>query len=217
MVGARLLSWLLNASEYARVYALSRRPLIIDHPRLANRVVRFDAPLETQLKGLQCQDAFCCLGSTLRDAGSPAAFRAIDHDLVLRFARFALSVGAERLVVVSAVGADAASKGLYLRVKGETELALEALRCRALDIMQPSVLLGARRATRPLEALAQGALWTLNPLLFGSWTRFRGIAADTVAAAMLGAARGVRRGINRYQYNGIRALAAAATRPATRV
>lgn len=209
LVGARLLGLLLGASEYTRVLALSRRPLAVDHPRLANRVVRSGVALEAQIKGLQCQDAFCCLGSTLRDAGSREAFRAVDHDLVLEFARLALAAGAGRLVMVSAVGADAASRNFYLRVKGETERALEALRFHALDIMAPSVLLGARRIVRPLELLAQGALWAVNPLLLGGATRFRGIAASTVAAAMLGAARSGRSGVNRYDYAQMRALARA--------
>jgi uncharacterized protein YbjT (DUF2867 family) len=211
LVGARLLPLLLDASEYTRVHALSRRPLPLDHPRLANRIVRFDAGLETQIKGLQCQDAFCCLGTTIRDAGSQAAFRAIDHDLVLEFARLALAAGAERLVIISAVGADGASRSFYLRVKAETERALEALRFRALDIMAPSVLLGVRRSVRPLELLVQGALWTLNPLILGGWARYRGIAAGTVAAAMLAAARRGRRGINRYTYKDMRTLAATVT------
>ncbi|HEY6452971.1 MAG TPA: oxidoreductase [Steroidobacteraceae bacterium] len=209
LVGARLLALLLGAGEYARVLALSRRPLVVDHPRLANRVVRSGVALEGQIRGLQCQDAFCCLGSTLRDAGSREAFRAVDHDLVLEFARLALAAGAGRLVVVSAVGADAASGNFYLRVKGETERALEALRFRSLDIMAPSVLLGARRIVRPLELLAQGALWVVNPLLLGGATRFRGIPAGTVAAAMLGAARSGRSGVNRYGYAQMRALARA--------
>lgn len=118
MVGSRLLPLLLEAPEYARVHALSRRPLATEHARLANRVVRFDAPLDAQLKGLSCHDAFCCLGTTRRAAGSEAAFRAVDHDLVLAFARAALAAGAERFVLVSAVGADAGSRNLYLRVKG---------------------------------------------------------------------------------------------------
>ena len=208
LVGARLLALLLNGSDYTRVLALSRRALPLDHARLANRVVRFDQSLAAQLKGLQCNDAFCCLGTTIRDAGSQQAFRAVDHDLVLEFARVALTAGAQRLVVISAVGASAASRSFYLRVKGETERSLEALRFRALDILSPSVLLGARRSMRPLELLAQGALWTVNPLILGSWSRYRGISADTVAAAMLGAARSARLGVNRYTYDGMRALAA---------
>jgi uncharacterized protein YbjT (DUF2867 family) len=210
LVGTRLLPLLLAAGEYTRVLALSRRPLPIDHPRLANRVVRFDESLASQIKGLQCNDAFCCLGTTIREAGSQQAFRAVDHDLTLEFARLALTAGAERLVVVSSVGADAASRHFYLRVKGESELALQALRFRSLDIMLPSVLLGARRNVRPLELLAQAALWTLNPVILGPWMRYRGITAETVAAAMLGAARGRRLGVHRYTYGDMRTLATAA-------
>lgn len=212
LVGARLLTLLLAAPEYARVCALSRRPLPLDHPRLANRVVRFDAALSAQIKGLQCDDAFCCLGSTMQDAGSEQAFRAVDHDLVLEFARLAQNAGAGRFVLVSAVGADSASRNFYLRVKGETERALQALNFPALDIMSPSVLLGTRRDLRPLELLAQGALWTLNPLMLGPWSRWRAIAADTVAAAMLGVARGGRRGVRRHDYDAMRALAQGASR-----
>jgi len=217
LVGARLLPLLLDASDYLRVHALSRRPLPLDHPRLANRVLRFDQSLQAQTKGLQCQDAFCCLGTTMRDAGSQQAFRAVDHDLVLEFARLALTAGAERLVLISAVGANATSRNFYLRVKGETEQALAAMRIRALDIMAPSVLLGARRTLRPLEWLVQGALWSINPLLLAGAARYRAISADTVAAAMLGAARSGRRGVNRYSYNDMRALAATTPRQSARL
>ena len=217
LVGARLLRLLLAAGEYSRVLALSRRPLPFDHPRLANRVVSFDAGLDAQLAGMRCQDAFCCLGTTQRQAGSPEAFRAVDHDLVLQVARTTRAAGAERFVLISAVGASERSRNFYLRVKGETERALAALSLRALDIMQPSVLLGARHDLRPLEMLAQGLLWTVNPLLLGGLTRFRGIAASTVAAAMLGAARSGRRGLNRYPYREMRSLAAGRVRDHARL
>jgi uncharacterized protein YbjT (DUF2867 family) len=209
MLGAHLLSLLLDGSGYSRVLALSRRPLALEHPRLANRVVRFDAGLEAQLAGMRCQDAFCCLGTTLREAGGQAAFRAVDYELVLRVARAALAMGAERLVVISAVDAGENSRNFYLRVKGETERALATLSFGSLDIMQPSVLLGVRRELRPLELLAQALLWALNPLLLGRLARYRGIAAGTVAAAMVAAAGSGRRGINRYTYREMCSLAAA--------
>src|ERR1700676_3360197 len=187
LVGGQLLPLLLQSPQYARVHALSRRPLPFDHPRLANRVVRFEASLQAQLKGLPCQDAFCCLGTTIRDAGSQTAFRAIDLDLVQEFAQLARNCGAERLVVVSSLGANAASKNFYLRVKGEMEKALEGLRFRALDILQPSLLLGARRDLRLLELGAQAAMRLLNPLLLGGWSRWRAIPAAAGAAASWGA------------------------------
>src|ERR1700733_10530485 len=207
MVGGQLLPLLLQAPQYTRVHALSRRPLPFDHPRLANRVVRFEASLQAQLKGLRCQDAFCSLGTTMREAGSQAAFRAVDHDLVLEFAQLALNCGVERMVVVSALGANAASKNFYLRVKGEMEKELERLRFRALDILEPSLLLGPRRELRVLELSAQLAMPRLNPLMLGSWARFRAIPAATVAAAMCGVAHSGRRGTYRYTYEGIRGFA----------
>jgi len=199
---------LLDAPEYARVHALSRRPLPLDHPRLANRIVRFDA-LQSQLKGVTCQDAFCCLGTTLREAGTEEVFREVDQDLVLRFAHAAAAAGAERFIFISAVGARVDARSLYLRVKGETERALEMLRFRALDILQPGLLLGSRREWRPLEAAAQLVMPAINPLLQGRFRSWRAVDARTVAAAMCGTARGGRRGVYRYTYAGLRALAAA--------
>ena len=210
LVGGKLLSVLLSAPEYSRVQALSRRPLPLDHPRLANRVLRFDAAFETQLKGLRCQDVYCCLGTTRREAGSQDALRAVDLELVLKFARFAASAGAERFSVVSAVAAEAASRNFYLRAKGEMEQALEGLRFGALDILQPSLLLGSRRDPRPLELIAQPVMRLINPLLLGRWSRYRAIEAGTVALAMYGAARSGRRGVNRYTYEAMRTLARSA-------
>ena len=161
MVGARLLPMLLNAGEYARVQALSRRPLPLDHPRLANRVVRFDQSLATQLKGLKCQHAFCCLGTTMRDAGSREAFRAVDHDLVLEFAGLALAAGAERFVIVSAVGADSASRNFYLRVKGEMERTIESPALSRPG--HPDPVGAAGRAPWPAAAGAAGAGGALEP------------------------------------------------------
>jgi uncharacterized protein YbjT (DUF2867 family) len=212
LVGGQLLPLLLQSPQYTRVHALSRRPLPFDHARMANRVVRFEASLQAQLKGLQCQDAFCCLGTTIREAGSQSAFRAIDHDLVVEFGQLALGCGAQRLVVVSALGANAASKNFYMRVKGEMERALEALHIRSLDILQPSLLFGARRDLRVLELGAQAAMHLLNPLLLGSWSRFRAIPAATVAAAMCGVAASSRRGVYRYTHDAIVRLAAAGAR-----
>jgi uncharacterized protein YbjT (DUF2867 family) len=159
------------------------------------------------MQGLACHDAYCCLGSTLREAGSQAAFRAIDHDLILSFARGAQAAGAQCLVVVSSIGANCAASNFYLRVKGETELALEALRFKALHLLQPGVLIGERPQWRLAESLARWTLPLLNPLLLGRYARFRAIDASVVAAAMRAAARSGRVGVLRHTYTGIQSLA----------
>jgi uncharacterized protein YbjT (DUF2867 family) len=206
-VGGYVLDSLLDAPDFSRVFAISRRPLGREHSRLANRIVQFEK-LETQLKGTQCQVAFCCLGTTMKQAGSEKAFRAVDHDLVLSFARAARAAQAQRFVVVTAASADPRSKNFYLRVKGEVEQALEGMGFPALDILQPGPLLGWRRGElRPLELLASAFMPLMNPFLGGARASYRAIPARTVAAAAVGAARSGRRGVYRYNYPAMRQLA----------
>ena len=104
-----------------------------------------------QLKGLTAQDAFCCIGTTIAEAGSQEAFREADVDAVLLFARGGARRRATRFVVVSSVGADSRSKKFYLRTKGEMEDAVTAVGFPSVDILQPSLLLGPRKQARPME------------------------------------------------------------------
>ena len=123
-----------------------------------------------------------CLGTTLRRAGSRDAFRRVDHDYVLAVARAAAARGARRFVLVSSVGAGGGS--FYLRVKGETEMGVGAVGFERLDILRPSLLLGARAERRSAERLAQIVAPLLNPLLRGSLARYAALEAGVVAAAI---------------------------------
>ncbi len=205
-VGNLALTQLLDSSDISRVYAISRRPLGREHPRLANRIVQFEQ-LQSQLKGLTCHAALCALGTTIRQAGSEQAFRQVDFDAVLAFARAAKAAQAQRFVVVSSVAADPGSKNFYLRTKGEMEEALQGVGFASLDILQPSLLLGWRAEIRPLELLASVFMPLVNPFLTGKREPFRAISARTVAAAMVGSTRSGRRGVYRYTYSPIQSLA----------
>ena len=204
-VGNFTLDVLLDSADVSRVFAVTRRPLGREHPRLANRIIRFEQ-IESQLKGLTCHVALCCLGTTIRQAGSEEAFRQVDVDAVLAFARTAKAAQAQRFVVVSSVGADPGSKNFYLRTKGEMEQALTGVGFPSLDILQPSALLGWRGEIRPLELAATAIMPLVNPFLTGKREPFRGIPARTVAAAMVGVTRSGRRGLQRYTYSAIQAL-----------
>ena len=153
--------------------------------------------------------AICCLGTTIKVAGSQAAFRAVDFDAVLAFAGAAKAAGASRLGVVSALGADPASKVFYNRVKGETEQALTALGFRHLVIARPSLLLGERKALgqpgRPGERLGQALMPVFGPLVPRKW---RPIDADAVAAALLAALADAQRGTTVLESDALQALAA---------
>ena len=205
VVGKSALDALLDAPDIARVFAVTRRPLGREHPRLANRIVHFDN-IESQLKGISCHLAVCCLGTTIRQAGSQEAFRKVDVDYVLAFARAAKAAQAQRFIIVSSAAADADSKNFYLRTKGEMENALAAVGFAALDILQPGPLLVLRSQMRPLELAALVLMPLINPFLRGEREVYRAISPKTVGAAVVGAIRSGRRGIQRYTYNGIQAL-----------
>lgn len=217
LTGGLALDALLAAPDVSRVIAVTRRPLGREHPRLANRIVQFER-LESQLKGSVADVALCCLGTTLRKAGSQARFRAVDVDAVLTFARAAKAANARRFVVMSSVGADPRARNFYLRTKGDMEEELEGMGFESLDVLQPSMLLAWRAEMRPLELVASALMPLIAPLLRGKYLPYRAIGARTVAAAMLGATRSGRRGVQRYTYEGIQALArltAPRTRPLT--
>ena len=129
--------------------------------------------------------AFCCLGTTIKAAGSQAAFRAADFDAVLAFARAAQAAGVRRLGVVSAMGAHAGSRVFYNRVKGDAEQALAALGFQHLVLARPSLLLGDRSAlgqtARPGERVAQALMPVLGWLLP---RKLRPISANAVACAL---------------------------------
>ena len=143
----------------------------------------------------------CALGTTWKKAGrDEAAFRAVDHDLVIATAEAAKRAGVPNMVLVSAAGADAQSKTLYMRVKGETENALSRIGFKRLDILHPGLLRGVREGDlRLAERAAILAAPLIDPLLSGSWARYRSIDAGLVAEAALGFA--LRRAGGRFTHD----------------
>jgi uncharacterized protein YbjT (DUF2867 family) len=155
LVGREAVLALLEAASFERVLTVVRRPSGVAHPRLDKRVVDFEA-LSTVLSGEHADVAICCLGSTIKQAGSQAQFRHIDFDYALSFARAALVGGARHFIVVTALGAKASSRVFYNRVKGELEDALTGLGFEALTIVRPSLLIGDRGSQSRLgEKLAR--------------------------------------------------------------
>ena len=127
-----------------------------------------------------------CLGTTIRQAGSQAAFRAVDHDLIMAVARGARAGGASHMIVVSSVGASAKSSNFYLRTKGETEDGLRALGFERLDILRPGLLTGDREGPARLgEGIAMVAAPLADLLMHGSLRRYRSISATTVVKAIV--------------------------------
>ena len=188
LVGRALLARLLGVDRRQRLVVLARKPLpttIARDPRLTVLVGDM-AALAGQAGPID--DAYIALGTTIKVAGSQAAFRAVDLDLVVAIARAARAAGARRLAVVSALGADRRSRVFYNRVKGEMEVAVAGLGYDSVVLARPSLLLGDRAAlgqpTRPGEVWAARLLGPLLPLVPAG---VRPIAAPVVAAALVAA------------------------------
>ena len=208
LIGRHCLDLLLAADDrYERVISIGRRQLPFTHPRLEQRVVNFDA-LETEQLRLIADDVYCCLGTTIKQAGSQAAFYAVDYTYVVKLAAVLSTNFASQFLVVSALGADPHSSVFYNRVKGEMEAAVKQTSFRAVYIFQPSLLLGARPNPRFGERVGAVLLRAVSPLLLGPLRPYRAIEAAAVAQAMLDAARQDGGGVRTYKSDEIAAGAA---------
>jgi uncharacterized protein YbjT (DUF2867 family) len=209
LVGRALLARLLKDRRVGSVSALRRRGAAALPAGVSGLEVDYATLGSAQAPALPPVDwAFCCLGTTIKVAGSQAAFRAVDFDAVLAFARAAQAAGASRLAVVSALGADAGSRVFYNRVKGEMEQALAGLGLRHLVIVRPSLLLGERRTLgqpgRPGERLAQALMPALGWMIPA---KLRPIRADAVAAALIEALAHAPKGVQIVESDALQRLA----------
>jgi len=184
LVGGHCLDALLDRDEWNRVVVLTRRSVGRRHPKLQEVLTDFDR-LEERSGRFQVDDVFCCLGTTIRKAGSREAFRQVELAYPREAARLAAEAGVEAFFLVSAVGASPSSRMFYTRVQGEAERAVMAYPFRHVVILRPSLLLGNRDELRPGEKIAEWITRPLAPLMLGPLARYRPVRADTVAEAMV--------------------------------
>jgi uncharacterized protein YbjT (DUF2867 family) len=185
LVGSHLLQNLFNDATYSEITALVRRtPLLKNHRKLKEVITNF-SNIDKTLSTITANDVFCCLGTTIKKAGSQVAFRKVDYSLVVDVAKVMRKQGAEQFVVISAMGANSSSKVFYNRIKGDMEEALKGLGYPCLRIIRPSLLLGQREEFRLGEKIGilMSPLWKL--LLVGSLKKYRPVEADTVARFMV--------------------------------
>lgn len=183
VVGTECLRQLAADDSVAQVRALVRRPMTNAPVAPTIEVLVTDmSTLESHPDFFAVDQVVCALGTTIKVAGSQAAFRAVDYELSLRVAQLARAQGATHFLLVSALGASAASGVFYNRVKGELEDALGALGFRSLTIARPSLLLGDRAEFRLGERVAQPFGFLIPP-------RWKPVHARQVAAALVSAGR----------------------------
>lgn len=181
LVGAECVRQFAASPRFARVVALTRRPLGTTAPaRVESHVIDFER-LDDAAHHFRVSHVVCALGTTIRQAGSQERFRRVDHDYALAAARLGLREGTRHFLLVTAIGASARSRVFYNRVKGEVEDAIRALPFRSVTIVRPSLLLGERAESRLGERIGK--------LFAGVMPKaYKPVQASAVAATLLRAA-----------------------------
>jgi uncharacterized protein YbjT (DUF2867 family) len=208
LVGGHLLRLLATDPEYGAIRAFTRRPLNLTGTSVQSLLVDFDDPETYRRHLVGVDDVFCCLGTTIKIAGSQAAFRKVDFEAPVAVAREAVAAGAGQYLIVTAVGADSKSRVFYNRVKGEAEDVLRALAFpRGLKIFHPSFLIGERAQPRLGERAVTLVMRATRPLFAGGLARYRAIDALDVARALHVAATRDVGGVHVYEGETLFALA----------
>lgn len=207
LVGRAVLAALLADKHTSAVHSLGRRTLPLTHPKLTQHIVDFAALPELP----QIDDFFICLGTTIKVAGSQAAFRAVDYEAVMAVAQAGRARGATKLGVVSAMGADAKSGVFYNRVKGEMEDAITQLGYTSVTMVRPSLLVGDRgplnQPERPGERIGLMVSKLLKPLIPANYLP---VQAEDVAAGLIQAVKAGKPGVQRILSGALQGAAARA-------
>lgn len=194
LTGGYLLNLLLESPAYSLVIAYVRKSSGITHPKLKEIVVNW----ETLQEPVVADDIFCCLGTTIKKAGSQEAFRKVDFQYPLQLAQIQFRGGSQQFMLVSAIGADSKSSIFYSRVKGELENALQAIGYKSIHIFRPSFIAGPRKESRPGERIGLAIFSFVAPLFIGPLKKYAPIHAEHIAQAMMRIAQKNEPGIHVY-------------------
>ena len=200
LVGGFCLSQLLESPHYDKVKIFVRKSVQHYHIKLEQYVIDFDNLLNYKHL-LVGDDLFCCLGTTMKIAGSKEAYFKVDYSYTLNVAKIAVTNGTKQVMLVSSVGADSSSIFFYNKVKGHLEDELRKLPFWAVHIFQPSVLLGERTNSRWGEQLAGKIIQKIDGFTGDLMSKYRPVEAESVAKAMINAAQGLQAGVAIYPSN----------------
>lgn len=177
LTGQILLDLLLNDPGYSRITIYIRKPVTISHPKLVQQVINFNK-LES---AVEATDVFCCLGTTIKKAGTEEAFRQVDLIYPQKIAALQLAAGSKKFLVISAAGANEHSSIFYSRTKGQMEKALMALGYPCLCIFRPSFIVGERSERRMGEKAGIILTRLISPLLIGPLKKYKPVSALALA------------------------------------
>ena len=183
LTGSHLVKYLCENDAYEKVNIIVRQAIPYSHPKLLTKIKNLEQVTESDFEGVE--DFFCCLGSTIKKAGSKEAFEQVDLIAPIQMAKYAKTQGAKHVLVISAMGANSHSKIYYNRVKGKMEEKLSTLSIPTVSIFRPSLLLGERQEFRLGERFGEFAMKILAPVFIGPLKKYRAIEAKQVAYSMM--------------------------------
>lgn len=188
LVGSYLMDLLLSGDEYELVISFVRKATGLSHPKLKEYVIDFDKS-EYYKELIKGDDLFCCLGTTIKKAGSQEAFSKVDLIYPITFGNLAKENGLKKYLLISSIGANAKSSAFYLNVKGQCEEQLKKIGLPSVFIFRPSLLLGKRQEFRLGEIFAQYLMKIFSFLMIGRFRKYKPIQSYYVAEAMYNAAQ----------------------------
>lgn len=194
LVGKKLVKQLCSDADYSAIYALVRSKSAFIDDKLTEIIVNFDQ-LENTIGLPEINHIYCCLGTTIKKAGTHNNFKKVDYEYILSTSKLGLSRGATKMLVVSALGANSKSTIFYNRVKGEMEEALMSLNFESVHIFRPSMLGGHRNEFRLGEKIGSFFLKLFGWMLIGKAKRYKIIEDYKVAKAMIKASKDTKKGV----------------------
>jgi uncharacterized protein YbjT (DUF2867 family) len=203
LTGELLLEKLLQDKTFGKVRVLSRRAINnTDKPSKPEGVIVNFSNLADLKKAIGHGDIiFSCIGTTMKSVkGDKLLYRSIDYDINVNCAKLGYENGVSKFVLMSAVGANAASSNFYLKLKGETEQAVASVPFESVHVMQPSMLLGKRKEHRAGESVARVISKAISFLFVGKLQKYKPVESATVADAMIAASKVSVKGVHTYTY-----------------
>jgi uncharacterized protein YbjT (DUF2867 family) len=185
LVGSEVVKELLNRPEYTKVIAVVRNPFPLSHPCLEFFIIQDFSKLSETALSLTADEYYCCIGTTIKAAGSKENFRRVDLLIPQQIAKLAHKLAVPSLVIVSSIGADVKSSNFYLHTKGEMERSIRVIYRGNLKFVRPSLLMGERTEFRLGERVAIIFMKLFGWMLVGPLRKYRGIRPQKVAAAMI--------------------------------
>jgi uncharacterized protein YbjT (DUF2867 family) len=204
LIGSHLLKCLRDDNDFKTIRLLVRRPIIIKDPKF--KVIVIDFADETAFKSgiAGCDAVFCAVGTTNKKVkGDKEAYHKVDYDIPVNAATFCAETGCPQFLLVSSVGANSKGGNFYIKLKGEVEDRVQSISIPSVSIFRPSMLLGKRTESRPMEGIVQAMSKSLS-VLFPS--KYKPIPAEDVAKAMVAASKGAKPGFLIYHFAEMKAL-----------